>query len=87
MIRCKKVYSHDGQDASYLSKLPLPQLREIPDITICEGMVTEAEWTLNTKKPTVEFVCANCGRRFYYETRKYLRVLDALNVDYSGRLP
>lgn len=87
LFHCKKVYSPDGEDVSEIQKLPIRQLRKIPNITICEGFVIEATWTLNTKKPTVELMCIHCGRRTYYETRKYLRLLDALGIDYSGRLP
>jgi hypothetical protein len=86
LIHCKKVYSAEG-DASHMQKLPLRELRKIPDITICEGFVIEAGWTLDVNKPTVELMCVHCGNRFYFETRRYIKVLDALGVDYSGRLP
>jgi hypothetical protein len=95
VIHCKKIYSatKTPKEIEVLSKREdgrsksLAELRLIEDITICEGFVIEAEWTLNVKKPTVELVCLHCGKRFYYETRKYLTVLDALGIDYSGRLP
>lgn len=86
LLHCKKVYDPEG-NAAELQQLPLRELRKIPGITICEGFVIEASWTLNVNKPTVELMCVHCGRRTYCETRKYIKLLDALKIDYSGRLP
>lgn len=86
LIHCKKVYSPEG-DVGYLSRLPLRDIRKIPEITICEGFVIEADKVLDVNRPATEFVCLHCGRRFYFNTKRYIKVLDALGVDYTSRLP
>lgn len=86
LIKCKKVYSLIGEDVKDLSKLPLRELRKMDDIIVCEGMVIESEKTLDPNRRFTEFVCLVCGRRFYFETRRYINVLKALNIDFSGRL-
>ena len=59
----------------------------MPDLTICEGFVTEADKNLDINRPLTEFVCMSCGRRFYFDTKKYIKVLKALNIDFSARVP
>jgi hypothetical protein len=87
LLKCKRVISKTGEDVSYLSKLPYSELKNRDDIVLCGGMVVEADKVLDTNKAYTEFVCLMCGRGFYFQTRRYLKVLDALKVDYSGRIP
>lgn len=86
LIKCKKLYSPTGKDVSTLTRLPLRELREISDILVCEGMVIEAEKALTPNRKFTEFTCIICGHNFYFETRKYMKVLKALGIDYSGRV-
>jgi RNase P subunit RPR2 len=52
----------------------------------CGGFVVEAERSLDRNRPYTEFFCIHCGKRFYFQTKRYLKILDALKIDYSGRL-
>jgi transcription elongation factor Elf1 len=52
----------------------------------CDGMVVEADKVLDKQKHMTEFLCLMCGNSFEFSTQKYLRVLDALGVDYSRRV-
>ena len=52
----------------------------------CGGMVIEADKFLNKHSKMTEFVCLMCGNSFEFSTQKYVKILDALGVDYSLRV-
>ena len=54
---------------------------------VTQTEVIEADKILDVNRPATEFVCLHCGRRFYFNTKRYIKVLDALGVDYTSRLP
>lgn len=82
-----RVEGYTDDENRALEILPLHQLRKMPGATVCEGMVVETEKNINPHKIGTELGCIMCGRTFIFNTKKYLKVLDALGIDYSRRLP
>jgi len=52
----------------------------------CRGMVIESDIYFNPYTKMTEFECINCGRSFEFSTQKYIGIMKALNIDYTGRL-
>lgn len=52
----------------------------------CRGMVIESDKVLDKHSKMTEFVCLMCGNSFEFSTQRYIKLLDALGVDYSRRL-
>lgn len=48
--------------------------------------MVEADKFLDRQSKLTEFVCLMCGYTFEFSTDRYIKVLDALKVDYSQRL-
>lgn len=52
----------------------------------CRGMVIESDKVLSKSSKMTEFTCIMCGNTFEFSTAKYIKVLDAIGVDYQRRL-
>lgn len=52
----------------------------------CRGMVIESDVFFDPQSKMTEFECINCGRSFEFATARYVKVLNALDIDYRGRM-
>lgn len=81
LIKCKKVYSSDNVDPAIYAEMPLKKLRQLEDVTVCEGFVVESEPMIDLNNSFVELECVHCGKKVYFETDRYLKVLNALKIN------